>query len=383
MRPGASSGYSPVTAVAFSPDGRFVASCGADQVVHVWDVQTKGETRGLRAHTDWATAVAFSPDGRYLASAGADRTGRLFELTQQDTAPPPGHTQQVRAVAVSPDGRTAATASTDKTIKLWNLADGRETATLIGAAEKIYTVGFLGNDRLVSGGEMPTGDAGRVQFWTVRPPKAGRGVATGRTYAVVGAADGTRAAAWTTRPGVGEESKHAYETFDAAGTTLDTLNDPGRDVQAASFSADLAWVAAGDKTGTVRLWDLAKKDRVGGDWPLFVKSVADLAVTPDKRFLVAVDAAGLVKVGDVAGRETLASAEAHPGGINGLVLSPKGDTFVTVGSDGEVKAWTVAGLKPVRSWKCPVVVWGAAYTPDGKSLVTANGDGTAYVLEMP
>ena len=91
----------------------------------------------------------------------------------------------------------------------------------------------------------------------------------------------------------------------------------------------------------------------------------------------------LFRSGDVKKRETLGSAEAHKAGINGILVSPKGDTFLTIGVDGEVKAWSINDVKTIRTWKSPVTVWGAAYTPDGKNVVTANGDGTAYVLEMP
>jgi hypothetical protein len=59
---------------------------------------------------------------------------------------------------------------------------------------------------------------------------------------------------------------------------------------------------------------------------------------------------------------------------------------VTIGADREVKAWSLKDakeLKEARVWKLPAVVNGAAYTPDGKFVVTANGDGTAYVLELP
>lgn len=383
VKPGTASGYSPVTSVTFSPDGRFLASCGADQIVHVWDVQTKGETRGLRAHTDWVTSVAFSPDGRFLASAGVDKAARIFELTQQDTAPPPGHTQTVRAVTVSPDGKFAATASTDRTIKVWELATGREVATLLGSSEKIYAISFLGQDKIVTGGEMPNGDAGRVQFWSIKPPKTLTGTQTGRAWAVLGAADGSRVVAWTTKPAVGEQSNHSYELFDVDGANIGSLRDAGREVQAATFTPDLSWVLSGDKQGSIRIWDLATKERVGGDWPLFVQGIADLGVTPDKKTLVAVDNTGTVKVGDIKNRETLGSASAHKGGINGVVVSPKGDTFFTIGADGELKAWSIKDVKTIRTWKSPVTVWGAAYTPDGKNLVTANGDGTSYVLEMP
>ena len=88
----------------------------------------------------------------------------------------------------------------------------------------------------------------------------------------------------------------------------------------------------------------------------------------------------------VAKRATIAPAiAAHKAGVRGLLVSPKGDAFITIGTDREVKAWSLkdpAAPKEVRSWKLPVSVNGAAYSPDGKSLVTANADGTAYVLEL-
>ena len=94
-----------------------------------------------------------------------------------------------------------------------------------------------------------------------------------------------------------------------------------------------------------------------------------------------------VKVADVAKRAVLASVAAHPGRVRGLVVSPKGDSFVTVGADREVKAWSLAAgvtaLKPTRVWALPVDVTALAYTPDGRSVVTANADGTAYVLALP
>ena len=89
----------------------------------------------------------------------------------------------------------------------------------------------------------------------------------------------------------------------------------------------------------------------------------------------------------MAKRATIAPAvTAHKAGIRGLLVAPNGMTFVTLGADREVKVWSLkdpAAPREMRSWKLPVGVNGAAYTPDGKFLVTANADGTAYVLELP
>jgi WD40 repeat protein len=381
-------GAAPLSAVAFTPDGRFVAAAGADAVVRVFDTQTTAEVRGLRGHAEWVTSVAFGPSGRLLVSGGADRKVLAFELTPQEGAAPVGHLSKVTAVTVSPDGKTAATASADKTVKVWDLATGRELETLADPTDPPLAVAFLGADRLAVGGLTTARTSGQLNLWKGRPTRIANTVTTGEVYALAALPDGSKLAAWTARAVMGETVKAStYELLDADGKVLTSVPDRGREVRAVTFAADLSLAAAGDKTGTVRLWDLAEKKQVGGDWPLFAEAVADLGLTPDKKLLVAADAKGQVKVADVARRAVFVSAAAHPAGVVGVVVSPKGDSFLTVGADHEVKAWplaaTLTALKPTRVWALPVGVTAAAYAPDGRTVVTANADGTAYVLGMP
>lgn len=111
-----------VVSVAFSPDGKTLASGSSDNTVKLWDVASGGEVRTLSGHTDWARSVAFSPDGRTLASGSGDETVKLWDVASgQEVRTLSGYTRDVWSVAFSPDGRTLASASSDKTVKLWGV----------------------------------------------------------------------------------------------------------------------------------------------------------------------------------------------------------------------------------------------------------------------
>jgi hypothetical protein len=107
-----------VAAVAFSPDGKTLASAGSDRTIKLWDAQSGQERHTLKGHTDEVSSVVFSPDGKTLASGGRDKTIRLWDAASgQERATLKGHASVVYSVAFSPDGKTLASGSADGTIK--------------------------------------------------------------------------------------------------------------------------------------------------------------------------------------------------------------------------------------------------------------------------
>jgi WD40 repeat protein len=111
-----------VNGVAFSSDGKLVASASWDKTVRLWNAASGQAHSTLEGHTDSVNAVAFSPDGKLVASASEDKTIRLwYAASGRAHSTLEGHTVRVNAVALSPDGKLVASGSWDKTIKVWDI----------------------------------------------------------------------------------------------------------------------------------------------------------------------------------------------------------------------------------------------------------------------
>src|SRR5205823_4167164 len=110
--------------LAFSPDGRFLATGGEEYTVKIWDVETGREAHPpLRGHKEDIYTVAFSPDGRWLASAGEDSTVRVWDRHAGYALARTfrGHTGLVSSLAFSPDGRQLFSGSNDHMVKVWDV----------------------------------------------------------------------------------------------------------------------------------------------------------------------------------------------------------------------------------------------------------------------
>jgi WD40 repeat protein len=369
----------PLTSIAFSPNGRFLASGGADQVVKVWNIASKSEQHSFRGHSDWVTSVAFAKDGRAIVSASVDHSVLLWRFVE-DEATHVGHTRQVTAVAVSNDGKMIASASEDRTVRLWNSATGIESHILVGHAGKITALAIAPDGRHIATAAQDR----KIKIWD---SGNGREVlnhdSAEEVLLLAYSTDGQKLFAWQRHQGRSDdESADGVRIFDAATLKpLDELIDRGRRVSCLALSADDTMAAMGSADGSVRLWDLTKKERIGGDRPMHAKAVWDLAITPDKKWLIAAEKDGEVKIAplDRAGD----SRKLHVSGayLDGLLLSPDGRRLATFG-DRQIELWDLESLKPLRSWTVGGVR-SIAFTQDNKQLIAGLDDSTIYLLDLP
>jgi WD40 repeat protein len=280
--------------VAFSPDGRRLASGSWNNTIKLWDVATGQGVRTLRGHTDWVLSVAFSPDGRLLASASGDHTVKLWDVeTGQEVRTLRGHNGGVQSVAFSPDGRLLASGSRDSTVILWDVETGQTVRTLSGHTKQVRSVAFSPDGRLLASASSDQ----TVKLWDVETGQAVRTL-RGHTFWVESVAfspDGRLLAS--------ASSDQTVKLWDVAtGQAVRTLRGHTDWVRSVAFSPDGRLLASGSDDQTVKLWDVGVATKDFSSPPEVrtlrghTASVESVAFSPDGRLLASASDDGTVRL---------------------------------------------------------------------------------------
>jgi len=361
-----------VTDLAFSPDGKYVASGSRDGTARVWEAQTGHEVARM-SHEDYVVAVAFSPDGKYVISGSWDDTARVWEAQTGHEVARMSHEGYVVAVAFSPDGKYVVSGSGDGTARVWEAQTGHEVAR-ISHKDGVAAVAFSPDGKYVASGSRD----GTARVWEAQ---TGREIARVNHEVYVIAVAFSPDGKYVISGGCDKKDEN-YRCI--GGTARVWEAQTGREIArmshnnavvAVAFSPDGKYVVSGSFDGTVRVWEtqtgheVARKSYMSNE----------VAFSPDGKYIISGGGAAHVWEAQT-GREI--ARMSHEGGVVAVAFSPDGRYVVSGGGDGTVRVWEAQTGREIARMSHEGNVVAAAFSPDGRYVVSGSLDGTARVWEV-
>ncbi|MGI8775575.1 MAG: AAA family ATPase [Actinomycetota bacterium] len=430
----------PVDAVAWSPDGRFIATAGNGMIARVWEAATGRPLFTLSAHTGPVFTVDWSPDSSRLVTGGLDGVAIVWDVTERDARElvrlsaqgihsgalaafsPAGDRVMTGAydisgttiwdigvpgdaewanfpvpdllpanVEFSGDGRRLVTTAATDSVSIWQLATRRKVRSVPRRGAAPSASDFERFDLSADGRLIATaGIDGRTRVWET---------STGKQRFTVGheaGGTGFRRRAVGIRPSVAWSADASYLVSSSPGGTIKVVDSTGRPIRVlrevdgylpsdADISADGRLVVTVAAPARTRPGDLVKVwERGSGKVITTIKTDAhEVAFDPSGLRIATGDETGLAQIWDAVTGENLTKLAGHAGPILDIAFSPDGSNVATAGFDGTVRLFDPeSGVQRLLLRAHRSGVFGVDFSPDGTKLASAGGDGKARVWAL-
>jgi WD40 repeat protein/serine/threonine protein kinase/tetratricopeptide (TPR) repeat protein len=352
-----------VNDLALHPDGRHLAVAGSG-LVEVWDVRAHTKVLELRGHSNWVLGVAYSPDGKWLATGGYDGTIKLWDAaTGVERETIRGHEGFVLDLAFSPDAAFLVSTSEDRSVRLWEVPTGRSIGVFHGHTDHVHAVAFTPDGREVASG----GRDGTLKLWHRRTslPVVIEGVAPvsmGLWYR----RDGRRL---VISPVI--QGQHARQGWDPSTGELDpTLTGIDRSKLQEEYLPYPVQIAPGHPIPSA----------TSPDAKFFARGSPGSTLSEREQRIK--NAASTVEVLELATGRVLYNLVGHTHDVHCIAFSPDGRRIATGSSDRSVKLWDTATGRDVFTLRGHAnTVVAVVFSPDGYRIVSGAYDETARVWD--
>lgn len=407
--------WEPISCVAFSPDGAWLAIGGSTRRIRLYDARTWEAGSSWEAHADVLTTLAFSRDGARLASGSRQRgpgvVAKVWSVPSGELSAEVRGTRigVTSSLCFSADGGTLYVASNDRSIFMHALSTGQATAlgdprpeaatalrvspdgSSIFTGGAIYPAGsvepsaLLGKQRdpVVSGGwsgattiVCVTADGAIHSFDTRSEPACRRIEGFGSwCFSVAHTPDGSMLAI-----GCGDSSVRTVRVGDLS--TIASFVVPGANIRtrALRFFADSKTLLAGSADGAVRVLDPGSGAELGR-MRAANSEIYSLDIDPSEQRMAVGHYDGVIRVWDLATRKMVAALPKQERRVEGLCFSRDGSYFVSSGPESALQVWDAKTLKAIERLPTTGAPWGVVLSPDGATIAATTYEGTIDIFD--
>jgi WD40 repeat protein len=352
-----------VRSVAFSKDGKYIASGGGNSVI-VLD-STTGLTVARMTHKDLVYSVAFSPSGSYVASGGHDGKVCIWEIATSKRVYCFTKDDGVYMVIYSPDGKYVA-AGGEQFIDIWDVSTGSQVARLKVNTGRIYSLCYSFDGKLLASGDSKNA---RVWDWSISKEIA-RLKHTEPVLTVAFSPDGKQI--------ISGSEDFTARVWDVGTETEIARREHAGAVTSVAFHPDGKIVISGSRDNTVRIWNASNGSellRLNHDGSVFVA-----AFSQDGKYIVTGSADNTARIWEAGtGREV--ARMTHDALVSSAAFSPDGKRVVSGSYDQTVRVWETSTSAEQARMAHDGKVYSVSFSPNGKYALSAGSDNTVRVWD--